>query len=336
MEQNDYFTIKEAAKRLHLSERHVRQRCIDNKIPGAYKALGGRKWLIPINSVNENTASSKPVLPSNDIIPQYKPKDPLVIEAQRQHFQDMLQVIKEWAQQIDIPPLFEAHIKVPVNLVSDTWSVVKWQYDGLKEKHHNAHWRKRPNEIGTYHCNIERDNPELFEAICQHIPELNEIYDNWRFFTAKLILECTYLRVLIRDKAKKDTSLDFTTPPCITIDFTDYIHHAILFAAEIDLGMICKYGSIMPKPNYTICPSVDTLYQLRLDDTAIAEGQMQLMEDCLSKHKEMMRYWEKSEKLIKLKELRNVQWSCEHHVQRILKEFSLKHIFPGACNLCSY
>jgi hypothetical protein len=34
-------------KKVHYSERWIRQRCIDGKIPGAYKLTDGRKWLIP-------------------------------------------------------------------------------------------------------------------------------------------------------------------------------------------------------------------------------------------------------------------------------------------------
>ncbi|MDP3955160.1 MAG: helix-turn-helix domain-containing protein, partial [bacterium] len=45
------YTIAQAAKLLHYSERTIRQMCRDGRLSGAHKLTGGRKWLIPKDSI---------------------------------------------------------------------------------------------------------------------------------------------------------------------------------------------------------------------------------------------------------------------------------------------
>jgi|GEM_PF-5151702 len=45
------YTIKEAAKKVRYSERQLREKCIEGKMPDAYKIPAGRKWLIPEHSI---------------------------------------------------------------------------------------------------------------------------------------------------------------------------------------------------------------------------------------------------------------------------------------------
>lgn len=45
------YTIKNAAQKVKYSERQLRQKCIEGKMPDAYKIPAGRKWLIPEHSI---------------------------------------------------------------------------------------------------------------------------------------------------------------------------------------------------------------------------------------------------------------------------------------------
>lgn len=64
------YTIKGAAQKINYSERHLRQLCIDDKVPGAYKIADGRKWLIPehaIEALKKNQGSESVAKVQQDV-----------------------------------------------------------------------------------------------------------------------------------------------------------------------------------------------------------------------------------------------------------------------------
>jgi len=86
----EVYTIREAAKLIGYSDRHLRQRCIDGNVPGAYKITEGRKWLIPRAAVQQFSQGQlrQPIVqPISSQTQQLQ--DPRITEARRKHDEDL-------------------------------------------------------------------------------------------------------------------------------------------------------------------------------------------------------------------------------------------------------
>lgn len=130
----EFYTIREAAKKLCYSERHLRQLCIDGKI-GASKIDGGRKWLIPLTVIQRF---------NDDILRCYRKDSRYVRPEQEQKFLPLLQ---QWRGQIEF-----------------------WSIDQLLREFYFKNWHAELQREATEPEEVSQAYFEVYGHHCETIP----------------------------------------------------------------------------------------------------------------------------------------------------------------------
>lgn len=135
------YTVREAARFLNYSERTIRDWCNHGKLDGAYRVGTSRKWQIPASTVEHPVKGDRRQHVDEQVDRQTSMQHPLLVEAERKHFEQIALLLETWRQNVErasliraIPGSYTAEGDALFPYVLQHCPLVGEKYQNLKQK----------------------------------------------------------------------------------------------------------------------------------------------------------------------------------------------------------
>lgn len=222
------YTIKVAAQKINYSERHLRQLCIDGKIPGAYKIPDGRKWLIPSQCIE---ALEKKLGVKN------KPTEVRIKADQYEetlHKKTMRDMATALATALSLPLDFHSFID---ELTPGDWIIGRGFFIRITE----ARKVEPVLVLGDEGLQAPQVRMHLYEALLAHLktggfPEVEGYIADWKRESGKFLLQSHELfKMIMKDVGDRHGlvfSFDSLEQGGFTPDYFKSLFQTVIFGLE--------------------------------------------------------------------------------------------------------